>query len=189
MLARLAVRRVPRVTVASVRFSSSLKEGSVAQSREFSKKEKAHEDQYIRQHEQQLLQKLRDSIEAKKAELAALEKEHQEELAKAKSGIIEGAMAYKIRTTFPTKCLPIKRNLVVFEPHSRIVAFVIGAGPNIGKPVTAFVKEKEGYFLVKIDAAGEVRVMAACPDHLTISNISSLPVLTHTRANTTSHLH
>ncbi|KAF4568404.1 hypothetical protein EYR36_010415 [Pleurotus pulmonarius] len=157
MLARLAVRRVPRVTVASVRFSSSLKEGSVAQSREFSKKEKAHEDQYIRQHEQQLLQKLRDSIEAKKAELAALEKEHQEELAKAKSG--------------------------------RIVAFVIGAGPNIGKPVTAFVKEKEGYFLVKIDAAGEVRVMAACPDHLTISNISSLPVLTHTRANTTSHLH
>ncbi|KAF4586187.1 hypothetical protein EYR38_010461 [Pleurotus pulmonarius] len=86
MLARLAVRRVPRVAVASVRFSSSLKEGSVAQSREFSKKEKAHEDQYIRQHEQQLLQKLRDSIEAKKAELAALEKEHQEELAKAKSG-------------------------------------------------------------------------------------------------------
>ncbi|KAL0952782.1 hypothetical protein HGRIS_007007 [Hohenbuehelia grisea] len=86
MLARLtAVRRLPQVVSVSVRHSSSLKEGATAQSREFSKKEKAHEDQYVRQHEQELLKKLRDQIESKKQELANLEKEHQSELAKAAS--------------------------------------------------------------------------------------------------------
>ncbi|KAJ8516286.1 hypothetical protein ONZ45_g6385 [Pleurotus djamor] len=80
---RIAARRAPRATIVARRYTSSLKDGSVAQSREFGKKEKAHEDQYVRQHEQQLLMKLRDEIAAKKEELAKLEKEHQEELAKA----------------------------------------------------------------------------------------------------------
>ncbi|KAJ7278996.1 hypothetical protein C8J57DRAFT_1305235 [Mycena rebaudengoi] len=81
MLARIsAVRRLPQITA---RFASSAKEGSVAQSKGFSEKEKAHENEYARRHEQQLLQKMRAEIERKKTELAQLEKEHQAELEKA----------------------------------------------------------------------------------------------------------
>ncbi|EKM76200.1 INH1, subunit of the mitochondrial F1F0 ATP synthase, partial [Agaricus bisporus var. burnettii JB137-S8] len=59
MLARLtAARRLPRVL--GVRFANTRAEGSVAQSREFSKKEKAHEDQFIREHERQQIKKLRE---------------------------------------------------------------------------------------------------------------------------------
>ncbi|KAF5326095.1 hypothetical protein D9611_000855 [Ephemerocybe angulata] len=49
-------------------------EGSVAQSKGFSKKEKAHEDQYIHQHEQDQIRKLRDEVAKKQAELEKLEK-------------------------------------------------------------------------------------------------------------------
>lgn len=56
-------------------------EGSVAESKGFNKKEKAHEDQYIRQHEADQLKKLRDSIKDKHAELEKL-KEQEAELAK-----------------------------------------------------------------------------------------------------------
>jgi len=79
MLARVsAVRRVPQLVVIARRNASSVKEGSVAQSRGFSEKEKAHENQYVKQHEQQLLKKLKEKIDAKKAELERLEKEAEE---------------------------------------------------------------------------------------------------------------
>ncbi|CCL99808.1 uncharacterized protein FIBRA_01832 [Fibroporia radiculosa] len=71
MLARIAttsVRRLPRAAPASVRLYS---EDS------FNKKEKAHEDQYARQHEAAQLKKIRKEIEKKKAELAELEKQHE----------------------------------------------------------------------------------------------------------------
>ncbi|KIJ61215.1 hypothetical protein HYDPIDRAFT_31519 [Hydnomerulius pinastri MD-312] len=50
-------------------YTSSVKEGSVAQSKGFSKKEKAHEDEYARRHEADLLRKLKAEIEAKKQEV------------------------------------------------------------------------------------------------------------------------
>ncbi|KAF5347298.1 hypothetical protein D9756_009891 [Leucocoprinus leucothites] len=69
MLARLtATRRLPQIL--SVRYSSGIRDqGSVAHSKEFSKKEKAHEDQFVRQHEQEQIRKLREKINKKQAEL------------------------------------------------------------------------------------------------------------------------
>ncbi|PFH50359.1 hypothetical protein AMATHDRAFT_61176 [Amanita thiersii Skay4041] len=76
MLARFtAARRLPQLF--AVRYSSSQVEGSVAKSKEFSKKEKAHEDEYIHRHEMEQLAKMRKQIEQKKAELEALEKERE----------------------------------------------------------------------------------------------------------------
>jgi len=72
MLARItavSARRVPRVSPVAVRFYAE---------NSFNKKEKAHEDQYARQHEAEQLKKLKTEIERKKAELAQLEKEHEE---------------------------------------------------------------------------------------------------------------
>ncbi|KAF8430589.1 hypothetical protein L210DRAFT_874729 [Boletus edulis BED1] len=62
----IATHRVP-ATIATraalVRaYSSSSREGSVAQSREFGKKERAHEDQYVRRHEAELLRKLKTQV-------------------------------------------------------------------------------------------------------------------------------
>ncbi|KAI0742479.1 hypothetical protein C8Q80DRAFT_1188692 [Daedaleopsis nitida] len=75
MLARLATRsalRAPRaaMTPVAVRFYS---DGNA-----FNKKEKAHEDQYARKHEQEQLEKLKKQIAAKKAELDQLQKEHDQ---------------------------------------------------------------------------------------------------------------
>jgi len=72
MLTRLAansVRRLPRVAPVSVRFYAE---------NSFNKKEKAHEDQYARQHEAAQLKKMKEEIEKKKKELAELEKQHAE---------------------------------------------------------------------------------------------------------------
>ncbi|PIL26196.1 hypothetical protein GSI_11951 [Ganoderma sinense ZZ0214-1] len=74
MLSRLAVRsavRAPRATAApvAVRFYSE---------NAFNKKEKAHEDQYAREHEKKQLEKLKKQIAAKQAELEKLQKEHDE---------------------------------------------------------------------------------------------------------------
>ncbi|GLB44582.1 putative mitochondrial ATPase inhibitor, IATP [Lyophyllum shimeji] len=79
MLARLsAVRAVPRLVVVPVRYTSNT-EGGVAQgSKAFSKKEKAAEDQYVHQHEMELLAKMKAEIEKKKVELDALEKKQAE---------------------------------------------------------------------------------------------------------------
>ncbi|KAF5361487.1 hypothetical protein D9758_006206 [Tetrapyrgos nigripes] len=78
MLSRLsAVRRAPRVIFVSQRFTSSVKEGSVANSQGFKKKENAHESEYARKHEVEQLKKLRAQIEQKKIELEQLEKEHE----------------------------------------------------------------------------------------------------------------
>ncbi|KAH8822795.1 hypothetical protein DL96DRAFT_1619275 [Flagelloscypha sp. PMI_526] len=80
MLSRFVVR-APRIaprTVATVRWTSSTKEGSTAQSREFGSREKAQEDMYVRERQKQVLAKLREEIEKKKNELAALEKAHSE---------------------------------------------------------------------------------------------------------------
>ncbi|KAJ7041143.1 hypothetical protein C8F04DRAFT_1080362 [Mycena alexandri] len=84
MLSRLsAIRRVPQLSAATKRFTSSLKEGSVAQSKGFSEKEKAHENEYIHRSEAEKLRKLRAEIERKKNELDDLQKEHDAELTKA----------------------------------------------------------------------------------------------------------
>ncbi|KAF9006990.1 hypothetical protein BDQ17DRAFT_1423080 [Cyathus striatus] len=77
MLARIAARRLPQAF--SVRsYSTGRVEGSVAESKGFNKKEKAHEDQYVRQHEQELLKKLRDQIDSKQKELESLQQQHEE---------------------------------------------------------------------------------------------------------------
>ncbi|KAG2005744.1 hypothetical protein CC2G_002124 [Coprinopsis cinerea AmutBmut pab1-1] len=78
-LRRLATpRALPTAALTSVRhYSLGRSEGSVAQSREFGKKEKAHEDQYVKRHEAEQLAKLKASIEAKKAELKDLESQHE----------------------------------------------------------------------------------------------------------------
>ncbi|KAF5375438.1 hypothetical protein D9615_007973 [Tricholomella constricta] len=82
MLARIsAIRRVQRLVVVPARYNSSNSsrtEGSVARSKGFSKKEKAHEDEYVHRHEMELLQKMRAQIEKKKLELDALEKKQAE---------------------------------------------------------------------------------------------------------------
>ncbi|TBU41233.1 hypothetical protein BD309DRAFT_1082217 [Dichomitus squalens] len=75
MLARMTARsavRAPRVaaTPIAVRFYSD--------QNSFNKKEKAHEDQYARKHEQEQLEKLRKQIADKQAELEKLQKEHDE---------------------------------------------------------------------------------------------------------------
>ncbi|KAF9526212.1 hypothetical protein CPB83DRAFT_858246 [Crepidotus variabilis] len=76
MLSRLvAVRRAPRVFLAPARsYSDSRKEGSVASSKGFSAKEKAHEDQYIHQHELEKIAKLKASMEADRKALEEIEK-------------------------------------------------------------------------------------------------------------------
>jgi hypothetical protein len=72
MLARITVaRRMPRAFVAHY---SVRAEGSVAQSKTFNKKEKAHEDEYIHRQEMDKLNKLQKQIEKKKKELDDLEK-------------------------------------------------------------------------------------------------------------------
>jgi len=78
MLSRItaaSARRIPRASLVATRGYSE---------NQFNKKEKAHEDQYARQHEQEQIKKLKDQIEKKKAELADLEKQHAEEAAKQK---------------------------------------------------------------------------------------------------------
>ncbi|KAJ6531994.1 hypothetical protein B0H19DRAFT_1189506 [Mycena capillaripes] len=72
MFSRIPVaRRVPHISAVSRRFTSSLKEGAVAQSKGFSEKERAHENEYARRHETQQLEKLRADIEKKKIELVS----------------------------------------------------------------------------------------------------------------------
>ncbi|KAJ3856710.1 MAG: hypothetical protein NXY57DRAFT_1014365 [Lentinula lateritia] len=78
MFSRLAVRRAPRVATVSVRYSSSAKEGSVAQSRGFKERESAVENEYAHKQEHAKLMKLKAEIELKKIELEKLEKEHAE---------------------------------------------------------------------------------------------------------------
>ncbi|KAJ7260883.1 hypothetical protein B0H12DRAFT_1106877 [Mycena haematopus] len=71
------------LTATSKRFTSSLKEGSVAQSKGFSEKERAHENEYAHRQEVQQLEKLKAEIERKKSELNQLQAQHDAELAKA----------------------------------------------------------------------------------------------------------
>ncbi|KAF8201058.1 hypothetical protein K438DRAFT_2015454 [Mycena galopus ATCC 62051] len=83
MFSRLSVvRRLPQLTATSKRFTSSLNEGSVARSKGFSEKEKAHENEYARRQEARSLEKLRADIEKKKSELDQLQAEHDAELNK-----------------------------------------------------------------------------------------------------------
>ncbi|KAJ7619457.1 hypothetical protein FB45DRAFT_1033312 [Roridomyces roridus] len=78
-----AARRLPQIITVPKRFTSSINEGSVASSKDFGRKEKAHEDQYTRARETELLKKMRAEIDKKKSELERLEKEHEAEIAKA----------------------------------------------------------------------------------------------------------
>ncbi|TCD61721.1 hypothetical protein EIP91_008007 [Steccherinum ochraceum] len=76
MLARIipsSTRGLPRAVPVARRFYAE---------NAFNKKEKAHEDQYARQHEKAQLEKLRAQIAAKKKELADLEAAHAEQAAK-----------------------------------------------------------------------------------------------------------
>ncbi|EKM52821.1 uncharacterized protein PHACADRAFT_198866 [Phanerochaete carnosa HHB-10118-sp] len=76
MLARItavSARRIPRASLVATRGYAE---------NQFNKKEKAHEDQFARKHEQEQIKKLRDQIEKKKTELAELEKQHADEAAK-----------------------------------------------------------------------------------------------------------
>ncbi|KAI6030311.1 hypothetical protein EDC04DRAFT_2711345 [Pisolithus marmoratus] len=78
MLARVtrvvSARRVPL----GMRGYSGRTEGSVAQTKEFGKKERAHEDEYARRHDAELLRKLKAEVEKKKKELADLEAKVEE---------------------------------------------------------------------------------------------------------------
>ncbi|KAL0574448.1 hypothetical protein V5O48_007512 [Marasmius crinis-equi] len=65
-----AARRLPQVALTPKRLVSSVREGSVAQSKGFKRA-----DEYIRKQEQLELQKLKAQIEQKKLELEKLEKE------------------------------------------------------------------------------------------------------------------
>ncbi|KAJ3727320.1 hypothetical protein DFJ43DRAFT_1086161 [Lentinula guzmanii] len=78
MFSRLAVRRAPRSATMSVRYTSSIKEGSVAQSRGFKDRESAVESEYVHKQEQAYLKKLKAEIEFRKIELEKLEKIHAE---------------------------------------------------------------------------------------------------------------
>ncbi|KAF8153985.1 hypothetical protein B0H34DRAFT_719918 [Crassisporium funariophilum] len=82
MLSRiLAARRLPR-TFAVRAYSDSRSEGSVAQSKAFNKKEKAHEDQYIHQHELEQLKKLKAQKQAEVDALTKKESEVEEKMSK-----------------------------------------------------------------------------------------------------------
>ncbi|KAJ3514952.1 hypothetical protein NLJ89_g2070 [Agrocybe chaxingu] len=80
MLSRIsAARRIPRAFAAPARmYTIGRSEGSVAESRGFNKKEKAHEDQYVKRHEAEQIAKLKEQIANKKKELDSLEQEHAE---------------------------------------------------------------------------------------------------------------
>ncbi|KAE9400849.1 hypothetical protein BT96DRAFT_992578 [Gymnopus androsaceus JB14] len=78
MFSRIAIRRAPRLASMSVRYSSSVKEGSVAQSKGFKEKESAVENEYVHRQEHAYLKKLKADIELKKTELEKLQKEHSE---------------------------------------------------------------------------------------------------------------
>ncbi|KAI0033507.1 hypothetical protein K488DRAFT_84866 [Vararia minispora EC-137] len=84
MLSRTIPRRVNALALTARRaYTVGRTEGSVAESKGFSKKEKAVEDQYARKHEQEQLAKLRKEIEKKKAELASLEQQAAETSSKS----------------------------------------------------------------------------------------------------------
>ncbi|KAI0798170.1 hypothetical protein C8Q75DRAFT_740821 [Abortiporus biennis] len=79
MLARISAnsaRRLPRVAPVARRFYAE---------EAFHKKEKAHEDQYVREHEKAQIEKLKKAIEQKKQELADLERQHAEKVNGGKS--------------------------------------------------------------------------------------------------------
>ncbi|KZV72389.1 hypothetical protein PENSPDRAFT_683765 [Peniophora sp. CONT] len=84
MFARIAVPRSPAFrTIARRGYTAGRSEGSVAESKGFSKKEKAVEDQYARKHEAEQLKKIRAQIEQKQKEILELEKAAAETKPKA----------------------------------------------------------------------------------------------------------
>ncbi|KAK0189745.1 hypothetical protein F5146DRAFT_1052334 [Armillaria mellea] len=68
-----AARRITNLSVAQRRYTSSLKEGAVAQSKGFQAKEKAVENQYAHNVEMQQLEKLKAELEAQKKKLSESE--------------------------------------------------------------------------------------------------------------------
>ncbi|KAI0277828.1 hypothetical protein BGY98DRAFT_594024 [Russula aff. rugulosa BPL654] len=67
MYSQIALRQLSLVARVSARsYTSSSREGSVAASREFGKKEKAHEDQYIKTEERRKLEKLKAKVHGEK---------------------------------------------------------------------------------------------------------------------------
>ncbi|KAH7334255.1 hypothetical protein B0J17DRAFT_720671 [Rhizoctonia solani] len=80
MIARIALRttaRPARVTASratAVRFYTE---------NQFNRKEKAHEDQYVRKHQEEQIKKLKEQLAKSQAESAKLEKEINEHEAKS----------------------------------------------------------------------------------------------------------
>ncbi|CAE6474049.1 unnamed protein product [Rhizoctonia solani] len=79
MIARIALRtaarpaRVVALRATVVRFYSE---------DQFGRKEKAHEDQYVRKHQEEQLKKLKDQLARNKAEAAQIEKKISEQESK-----------------------------------------------------------------------------------------------------------
>jgi len=78
--------RLSRVATLTLRSSRAYSEnpGAVAQSTGFSKKEKAHEDQYVREKERQELKKLKEKLEEMQRTVKKLDKEAGEAAEQAK---------------------------------------------------------------------------------------------------------
>ncbi|KAF8918369.1 hypothetical protein CPB85DRAFT_1281754 [Mucidula mucida] len=76
-----APRRLSRFAVQK-RFTSSVKEGSVAQSKGFAEKERSQEAAFVRQHEAAQLEKLRQNLLKAQTDLDAALKDVQEKQAK-----------------------------------------------------------------------------------------------------------
>ncbi|KAG9122361.1 hypothetical protein FRC07_001304 [Ceratobasidium sp. 392] len=76
MIARIAVRpvRVASTRITAVRFYTE---------NQFGRKEKAHEDEYIRKHQQEQLKKLQEALAKSKEATAELEKQVKEHEEKA----------------------------------------------------------------------------------------------------------
>jgi len=80
MLSRtITLRRVSGVFVTQKRlFADSRKEGSVAQTKGFQTKEKAHEDQYVHRQNVVNLEKIKRKLEENREEGEKLQAEHDE---------------------------------------------------------------------------------------------------------------
>ncbi|KAJ1301721.1 hypothetical protein OPQ81_008954 [Rhizoctonia solani] len=79
MIARIALRTAARRARLSASRVTALRFYTEDQ---FGRKEKAHEDQYVRKHQEEQLKKLREKLAQSKAESAKLEKEISEHEAK-----------------------------------------------------------------------------------------------------------
>ncbi|CAE6386979.1 unnamed protein product [Rhizoctonia solani] len=79
MIARIALRTAARPARATAPRATALRFYSEDQ---FGRKEKAHEDQYVRKHQEEQLKKLKEQLAKTKEESAKLEQQIQEHQSK-----------------------------------------------------------------------------------------------------------